>query len=272
VFLLVNDATALLPALGYRASDDTVHGYAISDDNLSQLNVRAGDSLDGFLHRFHSLKLATQVEVVLLVPLAPRCPPYVLAVFAQSGSQTSETVARRLLIAREEMERRGALIIGWAADGASSHFKLMRQLRQPSAAAPIIEIPTVPTLLADGITARLPARVASFQGEQFLLPQSPILDPVHLLNLLRNAPLRKNAALTIGNHSISLLRVRDLLVRKFDAMGMEARLGVRYTDFCVSDRMNFASAQRLFSTGLLTYLEQHCTDEHKGVSFFFFLH
>lgn len=264
VFLLVNDATALLPALGYRASDDSVHGYAISDDELSQLDVRAGESLDGFLQRFHALKLATQVEIVLLVPLAPRCPPYILAAFAQSGSQTAEIIARRLVIAREEMERRGALIVGWAADGASSNFKLMRQLRQLTPGAPSIEIPRVPTLLSNGNTVRLPGRLASFRGKQFLLPQSPILDPAHLLNLLRNAPLRKNAALTAGDCGISLLRIRDFLAQRFDAMGMEAKLGVRYNDFTVTDRMNFASAQRLFSTTLLTYLEQHCSADYKG--------
>jgi hypothetical protein len=264
VFLLVNDATALLPALGFRASDDSVHGYAISDDELSQLDVRAGESLDGFLQRFHSLKLATQVEIVLLVPLAPRCPPYILAAFAQSGLQTAETVARRLVIAREEMEQRGALIVGWAADGASSNFKLMRQLRQLAPGAPSIEIPRVPTLLSNGNTVRLPGRLASFRGKQFLLPQSPILDPAHLLNLLRNAPLRKNAALTAGDCGISLLRIRDFLAQRLDAMGMEAKLGVRYNDFTVTDRMNFASAQRLFSTTLLTYLEQHCSADYKG--------
>ena len=265
VFLLVNDATALLPALGYRASDDSVHGYAISDDELSQLDVRAGESLDAFLQRFHALKLATQVEVVLLVPLAPRCPPYILAAFAQSGSQTAETVARRLNTARDEMERRGALIIGWAADGASSNFKLMRQLRQLDPGAPSIEIPGVPTLRTNGRTVRLPGRLVSFRGKQFSLPQSPILDPAHLLNLLRNAPLRKNAALTVGDYGISLPRIRDFLAQRFDAMGMEAKLGVRYTDFTVTDRMNFAAAQRLFSTKLLTYLEQHCSTDYKGV-------
>lgn len=41
--VLVNDATALLPAIGYRALDDSVHGYAVSDDLLAHLDVRAGN-------------------------------------------------------------------------------------------------------------------------------------------------------------------------------------------------------------------------------------
>lgn len=105
-FLLVNDATAVLPALGYRALDDSVHGYAISDELLALIDVRAGESLEAFMERFHAHPLANQVELVLLVPLAPRCPPYILAAFAQEGSQSAETVSRRLNIARDEMERR----------------------------------------------------------------------------------------------------------------------------------------------------------------------
>jgi hypothetical protein len=165
------------------------------------------------------------------------------------------------------MERRGALIIGWAADGASAHFKLMRQLRQIIPGSPFIEIPGVPTLLSNGASIRLPARETSFKGQRVLLPLTPIIDPVHLIALYRNAALRANAALTVGNCGISLKRVRERLVEKLGAFGMEAQLGVRFSDFDVVDRMNFASTQRLFSTKLLMYLEKHCTDAaYKGTS------
>lgn len=268
VFLLVNDATALLPALGYRASDDSVHGYAISDELLSLIDVRAGESLDEFRKRFHSMELANQVELIILAPLAARCPPYILAAFAQSGSQSAETISQRLTIARDEMERRGALIIGWAADGASAHFKLMRQMRQLTPGTPKVKLCGIPTLLADQSTVWLPARIATYNGEALRVPVMPLLDPVHHLALLRNAPLRTNAALKVGAFDISLSKVRDLLAAQLGAFEMEARLGVRYTDFDVTDRMNFASAQRLFSTKLLTYLEQHCIEQqHRGSIF-----
>lgn len=271
-FLLVNDATALLPAIGYRAVDDSVHGYAIPDEQLAQIDVRAGESLEEFMQRFHSHPLANQVEVYLLVPLAPCYPPYILAAFAQSGSQSTETISRRLVIAREEMERRGALIIGWAADGASSHFKLMRQLRSASPGAPTITIAGIPTLKGELSTEKLPARIATYKGKEFLLPTTPILDPVHLLNLLRNSALRKGFAGRVGDSTISLARVRDYLEQRLGQFGMEEELGVRYTDFAVEDRMNFAAAQRAFSTSVVCFLEKHASAELKGMySYFFFL-
>lgn len=259
VYLLINDATAVLPGLGYRMADDSVHGLAISDDDLGVLDVRAGESLAQFLKRFHSFKLATQVEIVLLAPLKPRLPPYILGVFAQSGSQTAETVERRLRIAREEMEQRGALIMGWAADGASAHFKLMRQMRQIAPGAPTIDF-VGPTLSSDRANIRTPARCVTWRGAACLVPSTPLLDPVHLVNLLRNAPLRKAAALQIGACTVDLNSVHDFLAEKMTAFGMEAQLGVRLSDFNTADRMDFAAAQRLFSTKVLSYLEANCTD------------
>lgn len=258
-YLLINDATAVLPGLGYRMADDSVHGLAISDDDLGVLDVRAGESLAQFLLRFHSFKLATQVEIVLLAPLKPRLPPYLLGVFAQAGSQTSETIERRLCIAREEMEQRGALIMGWAADGASAHFKLMRQMRQIAPGAPTINF-VGPTLSSDRGNIHIPARCAMRSGAPCLVPATPLLDPVHLVNLLRNAPLRKAAALHIGEFDVDLNSVHDFLASKLTAFGMETQLEVRLADFNVADRMNFAAAQRLFSTKVLMYLEANCTD------------
>ena len=38
-YLLVNDATALLPALGYNTSTDEVLGFALSDEELALLDI-----------------------------------------------------------------------------------------------------------------------------------------------------------------------------------------------------------------------------------------
>ncbi len=258
VFLLVWDATALLPALGYQSATDTVVGLTVSDELLAQIDLRVGESLEAFLKRISSLQLATQVEIVLLVPLEPRRPPFLLAAFAQSGPQTMETLKQRMHIARSEMEKRGAFIVGVAADGATGNFKLMRQMRQPLPGAPTIAIAGVPTLSGAATTAvHLPARGVAFHGAKYLVPDLAIVDPVHLPNLLRNAPLRKSAAMRVGNHDISQQRVYLALRERMGDFGMEPQLGVRVTDFNVSDRMNFASAQRLFSTKLLAYLETH---------------
>lgn len=263
VYIIVNDATALLPALGYYSATDEVDGLAVSDEELPTFDGRAGSSLEEFLERHRDKNLATQVEVYLLVPLTPRIPPYVLGAFAQSGSQTAETIRRRLDIARSYVEKSGMLVLAWAADGASAHVKLMRQLSIPGSTAIAL---MMPTLLSDATTVELPARWAHFRGQQLLLPETPIFDPIHLVNLLRNAPLRKSAAMSVGGLDISLPRLRDALVSSLGPTGLEAKLGVRYTDWEVTDRMNYAAAQRLFSTKLYEYVSSApLANEHRGM-------
>ncbi len=264
VFLLVNDATALLPALGYNVTTDEVIGFALTDEELPRLDVRAGESLEAFLQRFQECKLATQVEIYMLVPLTPHTPPYILAAFAQSGPQSGETAQQRLRTVQTEMERRGALILTWAADGASAHYKVMRQLSTVAPGASAINIPNVPTLLNTGATVSLAARTTSYRGNRLQLPETPIIDPVHLANLLRNAPLRIHAAMAIGSKHVDLLRVRSWLEDTLSAAGVEVRLGVRHTDWEVVDRMNYAAAQRLFSTKLLDYIKDNAGGQFLG--------
>jgi hypothetical protein len=278
-YLLVNDATALLPALGYNTATDEVLGFALSDEELALLDVRAGESVSAFLDRFDAKKLATQVEVYLLVPLAPRVPPFILGAFAQSGTQAADTIKRRLDIARAEVERRGGLVLAWAADGATTHVKLMRSLRalrtQDDGLG--IKVTEVPTLLSDETAsdatsatasttaAWLPARAATINGKILCVPETPIFDPVHLVNLLRNALLRKNAAMKVGGYAINLLKLRDLLAEKLGGIEKaEIRFGVRHTDWAVTDRMNYAAAQRLFCTKLLDFVELHFGDVCRG--------
>jgi hypothetical protein len=277
VFLLVNDATAILPALSYCSNTDRAFGWAIPDDVLDDVDLRVGDSLDAYLARFHGQKLATQVEIYLLVPLAARIPPYILAVFAQAGSQTMEAIKQRLTIAQREMESRGALIIGWAADGATSHFKLMRERRTVSADAPSACIPAIPALppsptklpadasvAAYTATVQLPSRTVQFANQTMAVTEVTVFDPVHLINLVLNSTQRKNAAMRIGNAQIRLLRLRDWLEERLGTAGMETTLGVRHSDFASEDRMNYAAAQRIFSCRLLKYVEDHGSQQFKG--------
>ena len=229
-FLLVWDATAVLPSLGYRSASDTVVGLTIPDDELGTLDLRVGESLDAFLIRIRSYQLATQVEIMLLVPLSPNCPPYLLAAFAQSHPQTADTLARRMLTAREELERRGALVVGVAADGASGNFKLLHTLRQRVTATPFI-FSGVPTLSSNAENVQLPGRVVQYLGKTRVVPDLGILDPVHLLSLLRNAPLRQTAKMRIGAFEIRPQLVRDALESQLGVLGLEVQLSVRSTDF-----------------------------------------
>jgi hypothetical protein len=128
VYLLINDATAILPAVCWRARDDMLLGYAIDDDKLPLCDLRAGDTVyDIFRHHHHHL-LATQVELVMLCALAPGFPAYVLAMFPQTAGPPADGVKLRIETARSEIEKRGGLVLGYAADGASAQLAYMKEI------------------------------------------------------------------------------------------------------------------------------------------------
>jgi hypothetical protein len=265
LFMLVWDATSVLPVLGYQQSTDSVVGLVIPDELLGQTNLLVGDSLTVFLERIRAFNLATQLEVVLLVPLAPHMPAFLLGVFAQSSGQTTKTIECRMRTARSEMEKRGAFVVGVAADGASCNESLMRSMRQRSADGRTILLRGVPTLEADAADVALPARVINFRNIQRLVADLPVLDPPHHLNLYRNAGLR-DTPMQVGSSTIVLARIKNMIEQELGVFGMPARLGVRATDFDTLDRMNFASAQRLFNTQVLDFVEAKLSsnDEMQG--------
>ena len=131
----------------------------------------------------------------------------------------------------------------------------MRSLRAlPTPDGFTIKIEDVPTLLHDETAPCEPNRAFA-----------TIRLPVHLVNLLRNALLRRNAAMKVGVCEINRPKLRDQLAQQLGGVEkVEITFGVRHTDWAVTDRMNYAAAQRLFSTKLLEFVTHHFGDQCRG--------
>jgi hypothetical protein len=78
IFHLSADATATRQELQLR-SDDIVVGLAVSDDELHLANLVMGDRLSKLVGMIEQHGFATQLYVVLLTPLDPSLPSFVLA-------------------------------------------------------------------------------------------------------------------------------------------------------------------------------------------------
>src|SRR6185312_3621628 len=127
-FLVINDATALLPAVVWRADDDALLGYALRDEVLSEHDIRAGHFTLEVLQHHERHKLATQVEVVMVCPLAPGYPAMAVGAFPQLAAPTAAGARRRVVIVKEELEARGAMVLGYSADGASAQLSAMMDM------------------------------------------------------------------------------------------------------------------------------------------------
>lgn len=75
--------------------------------------------------------------------------------------------------------------------------------------------------------------------------------------------------MSVSGFPINLLSLRAAIVTCLGIAGLEAQLGVRYSDWEVTDRMNYAAAQRLFSTKLYDYVcVAPFADQHRGTFLF----
>ncbi len=70
--------------------------------------------------------MATQVDVMLLNPLDPRYPSFVLAIFPQNGPVDNEVVSMRWSIATDLLERQGLAVLSYGGDGDPAQLKAMK--------------------------------------------------------------------------------------------------------------------------------------------------
>jgi hypothetical protein len=124
VFFLTNDATATLPAVSIVRN--RLVGYTIADSALPFTSLECGDDLTDLYKIHDSHELGTQVEMVLACPLAPGVPSFTLGMFPQRAAPDAPGVQQRIDVARREIERRGGIVLLYAADGASSQMSAMK--------------------------------------------------------------------------------------------------------------------------------------------------
>lgn len=130
IFFVCTDATSVLPAVVWRADDDALLGYAVSDHELPLYDIRAGVEVKDILAHHARHRLATQVELVLLCALAPGFPAYTLAAFPQTAAPPALGVKQQVEVAIREIEKHGAICMGYAADGASAQLSYMKEVHE----------------------------------------------------------------------------------------------------------------------------------------------
>lgn len=116
-----DDAVAVLPRARWRSIDDAIFGAAIPDDELPSVDLRAGDSVDKLLETLQHYGLATQALVMLVGPLDPSAPRFILAVFALKSGGTAAAIQQRWAIVEEGLRRRGLYLICSGVDGGGAN-------------------------------------------------------------------------------------------------------------------------------------------------------
>lgn len=131
VVLCSNDATTLKAELVWRQADDALLGFTFSDADLPKKRLYAGGRVTAIKEMVATYPLGTKLEVILINPLDPLVPPYVLAVFCDKQRDAATHTSRWNQIDRLLYRESGLHVLSHACDGDPA--QLSAQLARLSA-------------------------------------------------------------------------------------------------------------------------------------------
>lgn len=262
-YFICNDATCIRQELDWRPSDDALFGL----NTLKDLKV--GNSMQDIYNMVDRYQLCTQADVLLLCPLLPNFPSFVLAVFPQRATPVREVIAKRWSIATDLCEKYGMFVISRCSDGAPSQLAAMLHQQCEEAVANDEHQPKRSKLWSKLIPAidgnkliTTTSRYIDLNGRTIQVPDLHWQDFFHEAAKFRTRFTgRDGAGLRLGNGlaKVSTLRAAIQCVEH----QTEAVIGLRVSDLSTNNPMNVAACLRLFSEpvvllmGKIAYEERH---------------
>ncbi len=272
-FTVCNDATALRAAVTCRLTDNVLLGMSTLAD-LRCPNTMAEIEALAVQHG-----IATQVDVLLLNPLDPLLPSFVLAVFPQSGHVNARVIATRWAIADDCLAFFGAIVLAHGSDGDEAHMRAMKERQHvPSLhggeelAPSLFKQPrdkvfgfSVPDLHGGAdVYIAAPARLVPItvldRTINLSVPNLHFQDPSHLLTKLRAKFLSQDGhGFRLGHGRASPHILKQLTTHSPTAQHLtaHARLGIRHDDLNPRDVMNVPAMLRVIDTPVLEFLQAH---------------
>jgi hypothetical protein len=277
IFHMCNDATALRRLLTWRQPDNALLGLNTLAD------IRCPDTLEELEALVAHYGIAAEVNVLLLCPLDPSKPSFVLGLFPQQHLQCADIHLQRWATAEEHLERFGMYVVTHGVDGAAPHL-LAEKVRQPHCTLPpttsaFHSKPPAPDLQShhssertkvlsfcvpslDGhasIIIEAPARIIATSFGPIMLPDLHYQDFCHEGSKLRVRVCgRKAHGVTLGNGRADITS----LMRDYEShLWCQMMVGVRKNDVDPSrDPMNLPAFFRLTSNDVLAFLQVRATD------------
>jgi hypothetical protein len=155
-FYASTDATALRSQITCRLQDNAIFGLATLND------LRCPATLDGLANMALQYKMASQVNVILLNPLDPSVPSFLIAAFPEAGGVDVAAVKELWSLIDHCFSHAGVHILAHGSDGYPSELSAMLD-RQASRLMQTFST-TVKCLTGSTITIAAPAVSFSLGG------------------------------------------------------------------------------------------------------------
>lgn len=125
---LASDDVAVKAELNYRHTDGALFGLAEKDETLCNL-VATPQTFKELQDIIAEKGLATRISAWILVPLDPRLPHAVCALFAEDKQATASDVARRRDTLVTCLQRVGIAVLSFSTDAAAPLLKAMKEIQ-----------------------------------------------------------------------------------------------------------------------------------------------
>ncbi|CAF1168333.1 unnamed protein product [Rotaria sp. Silwood1] len=246
------DCTGIVKRIKYDSITDTFTGFpSLLDRGVPIKSYYQTDSFDTLKLWFNSIDNASLLNVHMIQPVQSTdnssiSSPYLLSAYGIDNTATANDILQRWWYIFNQSLQRNIRIIGFSTDADPKYLRAMRLMSGFLGALPNFQVHQHPQAFQ--------IKIRSHWSWFYLREQQLLLffqDPTHLVTKWRNRLLSATAELCLGNQSISINHLHDIIENdtysKLDH-------GLTKSDINPKDRQNFSSCFKLTSNDLFNIL------------------
>ncbi|CAF3713812.1 unnamed protein product [Rotaria socialis] len=259
------DCTGIIKSIKYDSTTYIFTGFpSLLDRGVPIKSYYQTDSFDALKLWFNSIDKASLLNVHMIQPVQftdnSNIPsPYLLSGYGTDNTATANDILERWWYIFNQSLQRNIRIIGFSSDADPKYLPAMRLMSGFLGALPNFQVHQYPQAFQIKIRSHWSW---FYLGEQQLLLF--FQDPTHLVTKWRNRLLSATAELCLGNQSISINYLHDIIENdtysKLDH-------GLSKSDINPKYRQNFSSCLKLTSNDLFNIL--NATADTRGTLLYF---
>ncbi|CAF5011343.1 unnamed protein product, partial [Rotaria magnacalcarata] len=254
------DCTGIVKRIKYDSTTNAFTGFpSLLDRGVPIKSYYQTDSFDTLKLWFNSIDNASLLNVHMIQPVPSTdnssiSSPYLLSAYGIDNTATADDILQRWWYIFNQSLQRNIRIIGFSTDADPKYLRAMRLMSGFLGALTNFQVHQHPQAFQ--------IKIKSHWSWFYLREQQLLLffqDPTHLVTKWRNRLLSATAELYIGNQSISINHLHDIIENdtysKLDH-------GLTKSDINPKDRQNFSSCFKLTSNDLFNIL--NADDDTRG--------
>ncbi|CAF4104475.1 unnamed protein product [Rotaria sp. Silwood2] len=259
------DCTGIVKRIKYDSTTNTFTGFpSLLDRGVPIKSYYQTNSFDALKLWFNSIDKASLLNVHMIQPVQSTDnssipSPYLLSAYGIDNTATANDILQRWWYIFNQSLQRNIRIIGFSTDADPKYLRAMRLMSGFLGALPNFQVHQHPQAFQ--------IKIRSHWSWFYLREQQLLLffqDPTHLVTKWRNRLLSATAELCLGNQSISINHLHDIIENdtysKLDH-------GLTKSDINPKDRQNFSSCLKLTSNDLFNIL--NATADTRGTLLYF---